>query len=134
MTLVVEQGLEAVAKSYDWEEAFSVACRDRIRNSTPWNKAVLTTPAAHTDVKRVIASVIGENDGARWVGLFELNDGRFVAISSWCDYTGWGCQDGGEMMVASSEEDIIRYGLSDGERERVGLPPIANTTMEVKQI
>lgn len=121
-----EVSLLDITDSYDWEQAFQVACRDSIRNATPWDKSVVTLPATHTDVKRVVYSVNGENDSDDWVGIFELNDGRFVSISSGCDYTGWGCQDSGEMMVAGSEEDIIRFGLDDGERERLGLPPIPN--------
>lgn len=55
-------------------------------------------------------------DGATdWSGgfLVALKDGRFAYITGWCDYTGWGCQDGasiyhfdhepsvGEMQIAS---------------------------------
>lgn len=34
--------------------------------------------------------------GGEWTGgfLIEMKDGRFGYISGWCDYTGWGCQDG----------------------------------------
>ncbi len=40
------------------------------------------------------------NDGAtEWSGgfLFSLNDGRFAYLTGWCDYTGWGCQDGADI-------------------------------------
>ncbi len=47
-------------------------------------------PFTREDVKRAIALVDGENDETSWVGVFELNDGRFVSIAAWCDYTGWG--------------------------------------------
>ena len=32
-----------------------------------------------------------------WTGGFvlKLKDGRFAYLTGWCDYTGWGCQDGG---------------------------------------
>jgi hypothetical protein len=39
-------------------------------------------------------------DGAtEWSGgfLLKLKDGRFAYLTGWCDYTGWGCQDGAEV-------------------------------------
>lgn len=37
-----------------------------------------------------------EDTGTEWSGGFlcALRDGSFVYITGWCDYTGWGCQDG----------------------------------------
>lgn len=34
-----------------------------------------------------------------WSGgfLMRLIDGRFAYLTGWCDYTGWGCQDGVEL-------------------------------------
>lgn len=34
--------------------------------------------------------------GGEWSGgfLLKLKDSRFAYLSGWCDYTGWGCQDG----------------------------------------
>ncbi len=127
--MIIEADLAAIKDEYNWKEAFAVACVKSVRNSTPWDKSVSVIHAEHSDVKRVIATANGVNDEANWVGVFELNDGRFVSISSWCDYTGWGCQVGGEMMVANSEEDIIRFGLNDGERERLGFPAIPNSNV-----
>lgn len=74
---------------YDWTEAFAVACRDHIESVPPGTNH-RCDPFALTDVKRVIARVDGENDESDWVGVFELHDGRYVAIEAWCDYTGWG--------------------------------------------
>ncbi len=73
--------------SYDWQEVF---------------KAEYATPTAvrgyagscetftREDVAEVLAMDEGENDGAEWVGVFRLTDGRWVAIRAGCDYTGWG--------------------------------------------
>lgn len=57
---------------YDWRYAFEFA-EDFKRE----------------DVKRVIAADTGENDGNPWIGLFELENGKYGALSAWCDYTGW---------------------------------------------
>lgn len=70
-------------------------------------------------VARVIAMVSGEGDGPSWTGLFELSDGRFISVCSWCDYTGWDCQAGGEIFVANNEDSIKRFGLSESERKRL---------------
>jgi hypothetical protein len=34
-----------------------------------------------------------------WSGgfLFRMKDGRIAYVSGWCDYTGWGCQDGAKI-------------------------------------
>lgn len=56
----------------DWREAF-VYAKDFKRE----------------DVKRVLLMSNGDNDGPDWIGLFELNDGRYAGLSAGCDYTGW---------------------------------------------
>ena len=35
-----------------------------------------------------------------WTGgfLFQLKDGRVAYVHGWCDYTGWGCQDGAAVV------------------------------------
>ena len=73
----------------DWESAFEVATRDRIE-SVPPGTSHRVDPFKVTDVAEVIVAVTGENDGDSWFGVFKLHDGRFVSVSAWCDYTGWG--------------------------------------------
>lgn len=36
------------------------------------------------------------SESSEWHGGFVLllKDGRWVHLTGWCDYTGWGCQDG----------------------------------------
>ena len=41
------------------------------------------------DVTGVVGMAEGENDGATWMGLFQLRDGRFAYVEAGCDYTGW---------------------------------------------
>ena len=40
-----------------------------------------------------------EDCGGEWSGgfVFELEDGRIGHLTGWCDYTGWGCQDGADV-------------------------------------
>ena len=71
---------------YDWREVFKYADPARANPGSGTN----TTPFALKDVRRVIASQDGDNDGPDWVMCGELWDGRFFAIRAGCDYTGWG--------------------------------------------
>lgn len=41
-------------------------------------------------VVEILASRNGENDELTWVGVFRLDDGRFLFAEGSCDYTGWG--------------------------------------------
>src|SRR5687767_6288864 len=56
------------------------------------------------DIHNIHAEVPGHNDQDEWYWVIELNDGRFVLTSAWCDWTGWDCQSGGESKVAESAE------------------------------
>lgn len=46
--------------------------------------------------------------GVSWEGGFvvKLKDGRYAHISGWCDYTGWGCQDGVNVDYANKLSDL----------------------------
>jgi len=37
--------------------------------------------------------------GGEWSGgfIFRMKDGRVGKVTGWCDYTGWGCQDGADV-------------------------------------
>jgi hypothetical protein len=83
--------LAKLGDDYDWPEVFSVAARDSNIEIDP-----------KKDIKRVIASIDGEQDNSNWQAVIELNDGRYAWISSGCDYTGWGCQDSGSIIYAES--------------------------------
>lgn len=60
------------------------------------------TSIERTDIKRLIAAHgvteagCCDSCGGEWSGgfLLEMKDGKFVYVHGWCDYTGWGCQDG----------------------------------------
>jgi hypothetical protein len=48
------------------------------------------------DIKRVVAAFGGPVEWDGWSGgfLMEMKSGKFLYLTGWCDYTGWGCQDG----------------------------------------
>lgn len=105
-------------ENYDWQEAFLCGMRDLRcipNDNTPQNAF------DREDVKTILGIYEGQNDGESWRIYGQLNDGRFFYLEAWCDYTGWGCQDGGSSTVASSREDIISIGMPDIARERFGI-------------
>lgn len=65
--------IQEMRDSFDWREAF--------KYSDGFNM---------DDVAEIIASENGENDGASWVAVFALSDGRYAYLEAGCDYTGWG--------------------------------------------
>lgn len=78
--------------SYDWAASFgepsgyTAACSQDVEAIG----SVSTDSFSRDDVEEILAIEEGENDGDSWTGLFKLKDGRFAAVSAWCDYTGWG--------------------------------------------
>lgn len=78
-----------------WPEAFAYAGEPNgygsanVTAALPNDKDVSLAPFKRSDVKRLIATSEGENDGPNWIAVGELNDGRFFSLSAGCDYTGW---------------------------------------------
>lgn len=71
-----------------------------------------------------LAQSTGQWDGDEVKYVIVLKDGRWAFIEGWCDYTGWGCQDGAMAYFASSEEELVENHLSVGDREIFGYPPL----------
>lgn len=70
-----------------------------------------TAPFPSTDIEEVLAVVEGYNDGDEWNWVVRLNEEegvpepstlRYAFISGWCDYTGWDCQSGVEVVMTHS--------------------------------
>lgn len=99
---------------YDWREAFYFA--NTIRTAT----ACASDGFTIEDVTEILKADCGENDGDSWIMVGKLKDGRVFFLDAWCDYTGWGCQAGGDAQVADSLENLVRYGMDEKGRERLG--------------
>lgn len=121
--------LQELRESSDWQHIFNHYCHNPnpcvslLREDGVIDRKFIELVPIQ-EVVRIIAVEDGENDGAEWLGVFEcLTPGRavnrFLAVRAGCDYTGWGCQEGGESFTAETLEDIIQYGLTDAERERL---------------
>ena len=104
--------------NYDWCEAFSVS--DEPEHALPSGSCALGKPTRDA-VAEIIHLVEGENDGPSWLLVCRLKDDRYLFLDAWCDYTGWDCRSSGSMTVASNLADLLRYGLGNEHRERLGI-------------
>lgn len=123
----------------DWyqlpEEFFSLDCPPEL-DTDDWREAFVYAvdpdpcpPTAQFDIQRfnrsdvaeVIAKVEGENDEANWLILGRLRCGLYFYLSAGCDFTGWDCRAWGECQVAETLDDLIRFGVDEADRVRLGL-------------
>lgn len=89
------------------------------------------TSIERTDIKRVVAAhgvtEAGCCDacGGEWSGgfLLEMKDGKFVYVHGWCDYTGWGCQDGTGRKDLDAIPDDLKT-LDNNEHWETTLPDL----------
>ena len=52
---------------------------------------------------------------SEWDGGFVLrmNDGKRMYLTGWCDTTGWGCQDGTEMIELPDDGELPTFPADD---------------------
>jgi hypothetical protein len=48
--------------------------------------------------------------------------GRWFSVEAGNDYTGWGCQDGSDVRIGATEDQVVKFGLTESGRERLGYP------------
>jgi hypothetical protein len=96
-------------------------CYNHPKVSAAVGSTVSPDPFQRIDVAEVLGTSDGENDGANWVGVFRLKDGRFAFLSAGCDYTGWDCQSSGYAVVSHDLSHLIRFGLGEEDRVRLNL-------------
>lgn len=98
----------------DWEYVFAYGKPDTAPGE---EKTVSDKAFGREDVKVIHGYANGENDGDPWIMWGMLKDGRFFFIDAWCDYTGWGCQEGGRSYVSATEHGIKKcMTFEDGAR------------------
>ena len=106
--------LDEMRNDYDWQEAFSYGWTIRTATGCPPDGFGID------DVAEVLKESQGENDGDSWMMVGKLSDGRFFFLDAWCDYTGWDCQAGGDAQVADTLENLVRFGMTEEARDRLG--------------
>lgn len=109
---------------YNWAEVFGEGsggnCTAIIPNTPPGIEVDGKT-FSREDVVEISEMVEGEHDGPDWVVYGRLADGRWFVARGGCDYTGWDCRAGNGGDVANTKDEIIRYGLTQEERERFSI-------------
>lgn len=104
-----------IADSYDWIEAFKYS------NGKNVDEGGKDYSFDIADIKDILALEEGENDGANWIIYVKLKNGLYGFLAAGCDYTGWDCQASGSSYVSKSKERLIRYGMGEDDRKRLGL-------------
>jgi len=112
-------------EGYDWEEVFGEGgggnCTPIVPQLIPDDKTTPTATFSREDVSLIKGQVEGENDEASWIVYGQLKDGRWFFAEGSCDYTGWDCQASNSGAVASTEAELIRFLMTDDDRQRFGL-------------
>lgn len=117
--------IDELLASRDWAQVF---CEENDGNVTdtveacPPGTVIDLTPPKRADVVEIIAAYEDEGDINEWqgVGVFRLRDGRFLMAEGSCDTTGWGCRAGNSLEVGHTLADVVTFGLSERDRERLG--------------
>jgi hypothetical protein len=121
--------LDIDLNDYDWRQVFAFAGDEApdgcfqpcIGVSACFGANVSTAPVRWANVQTIIAAAEGERDGPDWLIVVQLTDGRFAFIQAGCDFTGWDSRASGSCIVDTDLPHLIRYGIGDGERKRLGL-------------
>lgn len=101
-----------VLNNYDWMDAFGEGCG---------NCSALTFK--REDVATILLAREGENDGAEWIFVGILKDGRYATVIAGCDYTGWECQANNIGDVYPDRATMLA-GVGDEIRDLLGCPSI----------
>lgn len=69
-----------------------------------------------------------EAGASDWAGgfLLKLHDGRYAYVTGWCDYTGWGCQDGAWVGFFDREPSVAEMAEAAAEHNFCMAPPSAD--------
>lgn len=61
----------------------------------------------------------GMNDEEEWRCLCKLENGYYVYYTASCDYTGFDCDGGMDMYIASTREGIFQGALTEDDRRTI---------------
>lgn len=104
-------------EGYDWEEAFKYADPEWVTGSGREKETAVAF--TRDDVVTIYGIEDGCNDDASWEVAGLLKDGRHFFLTAWCDYTGWGCREGGRSYVAETRAQIEEMAMTAEERGRL---------------
>jgi len=90
-------------------------------NDYDFRECLKYAPFNKEDVKDILAMVAGGADGDAWHYIVELKNGKFGYITGWCDYTGWGCQEGGDGFLCDTLAEAIEKAPEKNKNVRATL-------------
>ena len=61
----------------------------------------------------------GWNDGDAWECMCKLDNDCYVFYSANCDYTGFDCQGGMNLIISKSQKSLFYTGITDAQRYRI---------------
>ncbi len=83
-----DDNMDCFMNSSDWSYIFENFVYDPNDCTKPGHP--VRGHISRDDVAVVICLLDGMNDEEPWYGLFKLNNGMYLYVEAWCDYTGWG--------------------------------------------
>lgn len=95
MTIEIEKELYERMDDYDFKECMKYA------------------PFKLEEVLGILACFPGEADGDSWEYIVQLKNGKYGYVTGSCDYTGWGCKEGGDGKNAETVDEAISYAPED---------------------
>jgi hypothetical protein len=118
---ICEITVEELQTDYDWCEVFGEGDGGNCDGHIDGIADCPPNPVSRAMVVEIVAAVNGERDETDWIGVFRLQDGRYLAAEGSCDYTGWDCRAANHLAVAKTLDDILAYGLTPEQRQRLGV-------------
>lgn len=109
--------------SYEWRavfEADSIDWRDVGQPTTPSERRCTIDDVAEVVAWEGSTNEPGGGTELSLCAVLRLTDGTYAAVDAWNDYTGWGCQDGVEVLFAPTLADLTAVGLTDEVRRALG--------------
>jgi len=113
--------------TYDWEQAFGYTGRQgewwgdiQVRSALP-SLSLNLSSFTREDVAEIAGMSEGEKDYTSWLVYGRLKDDRWFFLSAGCGFTGWEAGGVRVVTIARSREELERFGMGDGDRERLGV-------------
>lgn len=89
-----------------------------------FNLDIATVMKSENDIVEVYMFINGYNDDRPWEIVGKNSNNLYFYFNAWCDYTGFDCQGGCNILYTDSWESMYTYGVDDEIRN--GLDQIAD--------
>lgn len=122
--MVKDLTLDQLLADKDWAELFGEGrFVQKVVKKSNKKSQVSLDPFNRQDIADIIALQNGSLDGADWLGLFRLKDGRLLTAfgGTRCFCNQWDCITQSLMVLCTNLDEVIQYGLDTSQQERLGL-------------